>query len=335
MMRRVEVGARGEQDSDSGRAAAAPPRREQGQDLLKLGAALVSAASVAALTVCFFEVHVCNDQVTQAGRVVSVCRHMTLADPPSAAFGLVALVGLSVFFSEVSWLGITLKRQIQAVDDKATAAQDAATSAEGAARGAAEGATTALTMAGRAQVSAQRPLAARRTSVARRTRADIDAALEKVDALAADYLKVRAAPKSPERTARMTTILTSMADIAQGVPEAEYGCRRRLASESAGQRLAGYAWVAANGGLDPGDLIDDIELEHKDDRAFSEYWALLALQFQLQMSGQALEPSVRARLETLAADLKDSWDRSHVLRDILAIASARDRGASAGGADPT
>jgi hypothetical protein len=85
------------------------------------------AASLVVLTagaavVLFFTAEVCDQQLASNGTVVRVCRHPQMTDPPMVVTGLVILVLLGVFFSEVSGFGITLKRQ---VEEARSTAQDA------------------------------------------------------------------------------------------------------------------------------------------------------------------------------------------------------------------
>jgi hypothetical protein len=68
---------------------------------------LVMLSAATYLFVSFFSVRVCEDRLTSAGGVTSVCRPLALTDPPVAAVGLVMLAPLGVFFSEVSGFGIT------------------------------------------------------------------------------------------------------------------------------------------------------------------------------------------------------------------------------------
>jgi hypothetical protein len=72
-------------------------------------AILVITVGVIYLSFFFFQVSVCDDQVTNAGKVAGVCRHPQLYDPPVAVVGLVILSFLGVFFSEISGFGISLK----------------------------------------------------------------------------------------------------------------------------------------------------------------------------------------------------------------------------------
>lgn len=77
----------------------------------RLGGVLVLVGAVCVVGF-FVGFDVCEQQVTNSGAVVSVCRYPQLTDPPIAAFGLVMVVGLGLIFAEVSWLGISLKRKV-------------------------------------------------------------------------------------------------------------------------------------------------------------------------------------------------------------------------------
>jgi hypothetical protein len=57
-------------------------------------AILIITAGVIYLSFFFFQVSVCDDQVTNSGKVGGVCRHPQLSDPPVASVGLVILAFL-------------------------------------------------------------------------------------------------------------------------------------------------------------------------------------------------------------------------------------------------
>lgn len=53
--------------------------------------------------IVFFTTTICDEQATEAGAVLTVCRHLRATDPPVVAFGIVIAVLLSRFFSEISY----------------------------------------------------------------------------------------------------------------------------------------------------------------------------------------------------------------------------------------
>src|SRR5262245_22570545 len=61
---------------------------------------------------------VCDEQVTSTGKVVKACRHMQATDAPILGLGVILLVGLGAFFTEISILGLTVKRQLDEVKEK-------------------------------------------------------------------------------------------------------------------------------------------------------------------------------------------------------------------------
>ncbi|MGW7824692.1 hypothetical protein ACWGLF_43090 [Streptomyces puniciscabiei] len=72
-----------------------------------MAASLAVLAAAAALVV-FFTAKVCDQELASKGTVVKVCRHQRITDPPMVVLGLVILVPLGAFFSEISGFGITL-----------------------------------------------------------------------------------------------------------------------------------------------------------------------------------------------------------------------------------
>ena len=73
------------------------------------------------LFVSFLDKLVCDEELTNTGDLKGVCRHISLT-PPVTAVGLIMLAVLSIFFSEVSGFGFTLKARLDEVDQKAKAA---------------------------------------------------------------------------------------------------------------------------------------------------------------------------------------------------------------------
>lgn len=79
----------------------------------------VVVACVAGGVGAYALLEVCDEQLTQSDSAARVCRHLQLSDPPVVAIGLVTLAALGGFFTEVSGLGFSLKREVQKLEDKA------------------------------------------------------------------------------------------------------------------------------------------------------------------------------------------------------------------------
>jgi hypothetical protein len=91
-----------------------------------IGLAIIAAAT----SFAFFAVDVCDQQLSSKGNAVEVCRHLQASDPPVVAVALILLGALGgVFFTEISAFGVTVKRHIQTVDEKAEEARAQATDA--------------------------------------------------------------------------------------------------------------------------------------------------------------------------------------------------------------
>jgi uncharacterized membrane protein len=75
-------------------------------------AAVIIVLGVTTLFALFFAAEVCDQQLTDDGRAVPVCRHVQLVDAPVVAVGLVLLVALGAFYSEVSGFGFTVKARV-------------------------------------------------------------------------------------------------------------------------------------------------------------------------------------------------------------------------------
>src|SRR5690349_7872164 len=82
---------------------------EEGEALSNGVRLVAGAAILAALTgalVLYYRTQVCDQQLTQTGSVVNVCRTLQVTDPPVTLISLVILVALTAFFSEISGFGI-------------------------------------------------------------------------------------------------------------------------------------------------------------------------------------------------------------------------------------
>ena len=132
--------------------------REQRRRRLIGGVAIaIIVVALTAAFVSFVRVDVCNDEVTQAGQVVEVCRRLEATDPPALGLALVVLaaLGLGGFFSEVGFLGISLKRDLKDAKDAAESAKKAAESARIASERAAEVSQAANSIAADAKKAAE------------------------------------------------------------------------------------------------------------------------------------------------------------------------------------
>lgn len=269
-------------------------------------AAVVAAAVLGGTVFAFATVRVCDQEVTNAGTVVSVCRHLQATDPPMVAAGLVLLVALGTFFTEISGFGISLKREVQEVRRTAEEAHEEASEAkvatkafEETASDLAEGVQRALTM-GRPRPGEQ---------PGERT-------LNQLDALAEEYNHVRwTMPAGHERTSVMTGLMRKMIEHAKNLSNLDVESYLRMSD--AGQRLAAYAYLYAH--PDPSWAPALAEAALKDDKPFNQYWALRALEAQRTPITKSLDRDLIRRLRARLPELRGDASRYELLARLLDV----------------
>lgn len=272
-----------------------------------LGAAVLVVASVGA----FFPVRVCDQQVSNKGNVVRVCRHMQASDPPVIAVAVALLAALSVFFNEISGFGFTMKREVEKVSEKVDAVQERADEAHTAAVGNTERITEArsdLVALGQKVVSTPGV-----GDVPLRAEVGKPALLD----LAEEYNNIRLTMKSGNpRTRAMTDVVRRMqrllADNADG-----FDVQASLESANGGLRLAAYSYLAQT--AEPqwtSELV--ASLIDVEDKPFGQYWALRALIKQCASDPAALDRQARRRLtDDLRPRLTPGSDRALLLAEVL------------------
>jgi hypothetical protein len=311
----------------------------------RLAAGLIALVVVGGV-VAFILSRVCEEQLTQSGEAVTICRHIQASDPPVIAVGLIALVALGAFFNEISGFGFSLKREVrhatetaEAANRNSAAATKTAKSAEGKAidaRRHSEGvqdtldfgessptppediAAEAAKAAERAQQAAQEAQATEdlveREGPAPSPSAPITPYASRIEELAADYNRIRATmPSGRERTAEMERIVRDMIGVLGELQQ--FDVANHLQSNNRGLRLAGYAYLYKWPALRwlP-NLVDAIESE---DKPFGQYWGLCALREQVKAEPGALDEGTRRRLEDLRSKLPSGSDRAFQLREAL------------------
>jgi hypothetical protein len=114
----------------------------------------------------------------------------------------------------------------------------------------------------------------------------------------------------------MTSIVNRMISLLSSAAEAIFDVSAHLESASAGLRLAGYAYLYANPDRSHSEEIIDSLL--KEEKPFSQYWALRALRRQVEAAlPAALDLGTRSRLEELMPSFPPGTDRARELRAIL------------------
>ncbi len=208
------------------------PEPAQVSPWVRVGAGVIVLAGVAVALLTFRYVDVCDDEVSDSDVVVQVCRHLEVTDPPVLAVGIVVLAALGAFFSEISGLGFTLKRDVRKATDTAQAALRKARRASGVASNAEQTAEVAEDLSRQAHTA---PLAGP---------SEVD---HVIDSLAQQYNEARRKLASGnERTREMTAIVSKMISALTEVPPSDFDVSARLGSSDRGQRLAAYAYIYAN-----------------------------------------------------------------------------------------
>jgi len=303
--------------------------------LVRWLAGVTVVLGVAAALIGFFAVEVCDEHVTDAGQIVEVCRHTQITDPPVIAIGLVVLASLGAFFTEISGLGISLKRDVKDAQAAARSSKEAADSAARAsevaqevaefAKGTAKDAEAAVDSARKAAQFAEQ-LSLANASSARESRADGDTATTVEAAIgvrAQEYNDTRARmPSGRERSAAMTRIVSQMIAELIGVDQIDFDVTAHLGSEDRGRRLAAYAYLYAN--PDPRRAQELAAALMAEDKPFGQYWAIRALRQLLARDRDALDLNTERSLRALHAQLLPGTDRAYEL------AAALDRDPSAG-----
>lgn len=264
---------------------------------IELAASVTILCTLAAAVFVFFTVRVCDEQLTQGGGVVLVCRHLQAADPPVIVLGLIVLVALGVFFTEVSGFGVSLKRQVKAATETAETAKEIAKGAKEDAGDLAEGVGQALSRT-------------RNTAVNGRSEEDSSDMAD----LADRYNNIRwTMPSGPERTAAMEAVVKEMMLELENVED--FDVLAHLGSENRGLRLAGYAYLYAY--PDPEKAANLVSALLSEDKPFGQYWALRALSRIVDRDPNSLDTHTRRRLVSLQADVGRNSDRGRLLEGLL------------------
>lgn len=257
--------------------------------------ALILAVAVIGV-VAFFSVDVCNDEVTQTGSVVSVCRHLEVSDPPVAVLGLVLLGALGVFFTEVSGFGISLKREVQAAKTTAEAAKSAVETVREDTGDLAEGVRHVLTQSG--------------TEVPNGALTGSNTLRELTNA----YNTIRwTMPSGAKRTAAMGAVFQQMVEELRNVQD--FDVASSLESDDRGVRLAAYAYLYSH--PEPDKTSHLASALATEDKPFNQYWGLKAMMEMIKRDPHGLDPQSKRLLVEMLRDVGPSTDRGRLLHDIL------------------
>ncbi|MBA3249024.1 MAG: hypothetical protein H0T66_01630 [Geodermatophilaceae bacterium] len=274
----------------------------------------------------FFSYEVCERRFTGGDTPEEACRKLDLTDPPVVALGLVLLLSLSAFFSEISGFGLTLKRELRAVQDDSRIARgdarEAKQVADGAAgdaaqaRGASASANQVAETAQETSIAAARGDAAALTS---RSSDDSDA----VRVLAEEYNRIRRNQRSgSRRTSAMTGVVGRMIALLSRNPAAAGwpGVSDFLAGDDGGLRLAGFLSCYTN--PDPRRIQEVAQAVLRDETPFGQYCGLRSLNRLLALDPESLDRNTRRQLSEWGGTLGAGTDRAFELRRALQVSAS-------------
>ena len=317
------------------------------QESIRVAAGLGAVAVLVALVFSYSKMRICDQQLSNQGSLVPVCRHLQLSDPPIALLSI-ALLGLIVIafpVAEISVLGFSLKQRINEAKGVAQAAEEAAKSAGEAAekanktsrladqvsrtaQQAAENATWTAKAAKDAAQSAEQSSQVLEEVLRARDRLQSREPKDTRDVLASqieEYNNVRAQDpvSSPARTTKLTSIIARMIAETSGSAPGTVNVNAALVSPDLGTRVAAYSYLYAN--PDPNELqllVDAVAKEPKDHR-LGQYWGLRAIRRQVLADPNALDENQRNQLKGLLGPIGQGTDRAYEIREILKLAPGK------------
>jgi hypothetical protein len=266
-------------------------------------AGAIAVALIGGLTL-YYTTKVCNQGLTSGGSVVEVCRKLQASDPPMVACGLVALVALTAFFSEITGFGVSLKREVRANTAKANTAPTKATAAE-------KNSDVAQDLALRRDTMRPEP-----------TGLDADRDLRvRIESLVNNYNTIREHESSGNaRTAHMTSVVTNMLSELSGVPFERFPLHEYLTdSANGGRRIAAYAYLYANPNASQAMAL--VQALLAEPTPFGQYWGLRALSRMVQRDPDCLDSNSRRQLEQLAKSIGRDTDRANELRRVMSLSA--------------
>jgi hypothetical protein len=262
---------------------------------LSAGAGLVVV--VAAVLAGFLWFRVCDEQVTSAGRVVTVCRHLATTDPPVVVLGLVALLLLSVFYAEISGFGVTLRRRVAELGERSDELRE--------------------TVGDLAEFNRERVVPSMVTDVEFEADEESEAGGRVPDARIADlagrYDTLRwTMPSGRERTRRMSEVTRQMEEALRDADD--FDLAGHLAHHDRGVRLAAYAYLRTH--TVPGLMTALVDAAATEEKPFGQYSALRAARHQRDM-GVPLSDRDRGTLRAMRDRVGASADRGQLITALL------------------
>jgi hypothetical protein len=242
------------------------------------------AAAVLAIIPAFLWWPVCAEQLSSTGRVVEVCRDMSITDPPVVVLGVLALALFSGFYAEISGFGFTLRRKVEELGES----------------------VSDLTEFNRERVAPRLATAETLETTSAGQVPD-----PRIAALAERYDRLRwTMPSGDARTGRMTDVVEQMRDLLRHATD--FDLTGHLEHHDRGVRLAAYAYLRAH--TVPGMMPELVAAAAREDKPFGQYCALLAVVHQRD-SGVPLSDRDRATLRAMRANADTS--RGHLIKSLL------------------
>jgi Sec-independent protein translocase protein TatA len=279
----------------------------------KVACILIIASAVLYIFRTFSKNRICDDALASTGSVAKVCRHLQVTDPPIVAALAVAVIALALLFgfTEISALGISLKRSVaeaQRAESRATDAAEEASKAR----------TATTSTAKRAEDTS---IFAEALVLGGGAVAQGSDFKEQLENLQDEYDDIRKKePSGSARTARMTTIVSRMIALFSRAGQGKFNLPPVFdPKDKLGKRIAKYAYVYTY--PDPRattDLVDAVVKER--DHAFGQYWALRAIRKALITGAASLDQDSRQILEEYGKTIGPNTDRAYELSEILKAA---------------
>jgi hypothetical protein len=277
--------------------------------VVKWLAGFAIAIALAGGTAMYYRMAVCNQQIAPSGQTVTLCRSLQVTDPPLAAVALVVFIALMAFFGEVSGFGFSFKRQIRRAVRNSDEAIAKATDATNAARSAQQTSQVAEELAARTS----------RNDWSTRSLLDVRAT---INGLVEQYNRLRAEQQTgPERTARMTAIVSKMVSASSGLDRDIIDLDSYIGGPDDGRRVAAYSYLYANPDSRLGTTLAGAILAEP--TRFGQYWGIRALRRLVANDPAALDLNSRRDLEQFLSRLGRNTDRAFELRQLLNEAQAK------------
>lgn len=258
---------------------------------LTAGAGLV--AVLATILASFLWFRVCDEQLTSAGKVVTVCRHMATTDPPVVVLGVVALLLLSVFYAEISGFGVTLRRKMAELDERSDALQE--------------------TVGDLAEFNRERVVPQMVAVPESGASAEGRVPDARIANLADRYNTLRwTMPSGRERTGRMTEVVLQMQEILHNADD--FDVAAHLTHDDRGVRLAAYAYLRTH--TVPDLMPTLINAAATEEKPFGQYSALRAARHQHD-TGVPLSDDDRNTLRTMRTRVGATVDRGQLITALL------------------